>query len=185
MIEDDKQHSDSRPQGVAATPASLTPSAAVGITNVRIEVIHHLSQRYNTCGDWFLQQRNPIAAPSYQELLIRVSDTGNWKWNMALALHEFVEATLCTGATPPVTAKQVDDFDIGWDAKPHLPEYDEPGDDVDAPYHKQHVDATQLEMEFFDDFPHRANDWDLYERKLDELSEAWLAAHGVIKDELR
>ncbi len=146
------------------------------IKRIVIETIAMREQRYNTVGDWFFHDETlPRHFESTKTLVIRVSDTGNWKWNMALALHELSEAILCTSSG--VTQDEVDKFDIAWQSR--LPEDSEPGDDVRAPYHKQHRVASQLELQFFDELhpmlrqSDRAIEWQNYESKLDELTEEY------------
>jgi len=106
---------------------------------VTIEIVSHSEQRYDTAGDWFW------AAPeSAQHLVIRVSDTGHWRSNMLVALHELVEALLCYKDGIPQEA--VDHFDMvvfpatDWAAKGF-----EPGDHPKCPYGPQHSFATGIE----------------------------------------
>jgi hypothetical protein len=98
---------------------------------ITIEVIKYEDQRYPTCGDWLW--------PNEHNLLIRVSEMGDWRKEAAVAVHELVEAILCKA--DGVTEDAVDDFDMS-----HLghAEY-EPGDDPAAPYHRQHCFATAVE----------------------------------------
>lgn len=147
------------------------------IREIYISTVPMQEQRYNTVGDWYFAEG---------KLIISVSDTGDWKQNMCLALHEFVEACLCTAATPQVTPAMVDSFDFAWTqpGAKHLPEFEEPGDDVNAPYHLQHRVATQLEMDFFEEFLPRTDGvkdrhaaWLSYEDKLDDMTAEWDAKH--------
>lgn len=135
------------------------------IKRVVIEAVPHNDQRYNTIGDWFFEQSNAVY--DTEKLVIRVSDTGNWKWNMTIALHEFVEAVLCT--CDGVTQEQVDEFDTKW--QPH-DEVEEPGEDPKAPYHLYHTIAVDLETSFWLSMNHE-DDWDSYENKLDELMKGY------------
>lgn len=98
------------------------------ITEVVIHTVKHQHQRYDTVGDWrFIEG----------VLVIMVSDTGNWFYNMLIALHEFVEAILCTyrGISP----QMVDSFDL------KHKEYSNPGSHTGAPYHKEHMAADTIE----------------------------------------
>lgn len=131
------------------------------IKEIRIEVIPHDKQRYNTVGDWFFEPTGD------QSLLIRVSETGNWKWNMCIAVHELVEAIMCTANN--VTQEQVDVFDKDW--KPNYG-FQEPGDDPKAPYYGEHQTAMYIEHQLFDfmvDDREEPDLWDSYETKLEEL----------------
>lgn len=95
-----------------------------------IETIPHKSQRYPTLGDW--QWRD------HETLLITVSDTGNWRMNMLIAIHEMVEVVLCKSVG--ISQEVVDHFDIH-EAK----DSDDPGDLIEAPYRDQHCFATAVE----------------------------------------
>ncbi len=97
---------------------------------ITIETIRHEDQRYPTCGDWLW--------PNEHNLLIRVSEMGDWRKEAAVAVHELVEALLCK--EDGVSEAAVDAFDADYGGG------GEPGDDPIAPYHRQHCFATALEM---------------------------------------
>lgn len=159
----------------------MSTESGKAVSRVVIETVPHSEQRYNTVGDWFFRQEAitkrvdiGLGGPKFdivETLVVRVSDTGNWRWNMALALHEFAEAILCTSSG--VSQDEVDKWDMEWSLRQHLIEDLEPGDDVNAPYHKQHREATALEMEFHQEFSSSGSDamidWQNYEDKLEEL----------------
>jgi hypothetical protein len=54
-----------------------------------------------------------------------------------VAIHEFVEAILCRNSF--ISTEDVDNWDMDH------PELDEPGADVGAPYHDQHMTAEFVE----------------------------------------
>jgi hypothetical protein len=95
---------------------------------LRVEVIPHDQQRYNTLGDWLVEDKT---------LVIRVSASGDWRSDVLVAVHKIVEAVLCQN--DGVTSAQVDEFDM------RHPESDEPGDDPAAPYVHQHCAAMAVE----------------------------------------
>lgn len=97
---------------------------------IRIEFIPHERQRYDTLGDWI---------PDGDDLLILVSDTGDPRLNMLIALHELVEAELCTQRS--IAEADVLDFDLA------NPELDEPGAHPEAPYHREHMFAEKIERQ--------------------------------------
>jgi hypothetical protein len=132
-----------------------------------IESIIHEDQRYETTGDWYFQRRPDREV----ELIILVSFTADWRSDMAVALHELVEAILCVSDEvecegPPVfdvgespcdafdknfeearEEMQGDSFDFrGRTCAPDA----EPGDQHDAPYYHQHQAATTIERIFVD-----------------------------------
>ncbi len=97
---------------------------------ITIETIPHGQQRYETVGDWQWVDG---------DLVVYVSEMGNWGYEAVVAVHEAVEAVLCRAAG--VTGDAVDAFDLS-----HLGHRDyEPGDDVGAPYREQHCFATAVE----------------------------------------
>lgn len=104
---------------------------------ITIEVIRHEDQRYPTSGDWLW--------PNEHNLLIRVSEMGDWRKEAAVAVHELVEALLCKN--DGVTDAEVDAFDKAWAGHEWVSAGDliEPGDDPKAPYHRQHCFATAVE----------------------------------------
>lgn len=113
--------------------------------NVKIKVIPHNQQRYNTCGDWQFQRDGT--------LLITVSSMKNWRLEMLVAIHELVEVVLCKDRG--ITQEQVDAFDFQFE-KDREPanrcrtcgtsyEDTSPGDDAKAPYHKEHFAAEIVE----------------------------------------
>lgn len=110
------------------------------MNGIDIKVIPHEKQRYETVGDWFYNAG---------VLCIRVSAMDNWKYEMAIAIHELVEVLLCK--TAGVSQKICDDFDIKYEADRGRGKHtsdQEPGDDPDAPYALQHSFATAIERIF-------------------------------------
>lgn len=108
---------------------------------IMIETIPHEEQRYQTVGDWYYEHdvENDV-------LRIRVSELGSQKMEQLVAVHELIEVILCQSAG--VSQQSVDEFDTKYelDRKEGAhSEIDEPGDDLQAPYRKQHCFATAVE----------------------------------------
>ena len=102
---------------------------------IRIKTIPSSEQVYPTVRDWrFDEQGN---------LNIFVSDMGNWKYETLVAVHELVEALLCKDRG--IKKEDVDDFDIEFEKNRVEGNEDEPGDDINAPYRKEHFFATDIE----------------------------------------
>ena len=99
-----------------------------------IETIPHDSQRYETVGDWYQQGG---------DLVIKVSELGDWRMEAMVAVHELVEAILCKNAG--VTEDQIDTFDFWFAKTREFNEGQEAGDQVRAPYRDQHCYATAVE----------------------------------------
>lgn len=106
--------------------------------NITIKTIPHEAQRYDTPGDWFFTPEG--------NLEIRVSDSANWREEALIAVHELVEVLICKHRG--ITQEQVDAFDFQYENDRALgkhSETDEPGDDLDAPYRREHCIATAVE----------------------------------------
>ena len=116
-----------------------------------IEIVPHMSQRYNTIGDWQWFG---------ETLSIKVSEMGNWKYECLVGLHEAIETILCRDAG--VSEEDVDKFDLSH------PELHEPGNSLEAPYHKQHLVAIAIEEILA---KHLKVDLEAYENKMEWLQQ--------------
>lgn len=138
--------------------------------NVKIEVIPHKDQRYPTVGDWYYEPGPP------ETIVIRVSDMGNWKYEMLVAVHELFEVLVCR--QNGVTQEMVDKFDMEFEKERTLrmekadPEdraliaIEEPGDDPAAPYAFEHCSATGVERILASEL---GVSWSEYESTLESL----------------
>lgn len=72
-------------------------------------------------------------------LIIRVSKTADQRHEQLIAVHELIECLCCHH--DGVSQQAVDDYDMGPGA-----ESEDPGSDVAAPYHVQHMTATAVEV---------------------------------------
>ena len=96
---------------------------------VKIESMPPDEMRYETDGDWFYTKDG--------ELVIQVSDNMPAREKMLVAIHELVEAFLCTERG--ITQDAVDKFDMSYHGA------GEPGDSADAPYRKEHRFAALID----------------------------------------
>lgn len=103
--------------------------------NIIIKSIPHKDHRYPTCGDWYFEQDGT--------LIILVSDEMDPQSQQLVALHELAEVMMCQAAG--ITQKEVDDFDMNYEANRADGDESEPGDSAHAPYNKQHSVATAIE----------------------------------------
>jgi hypothetical protein len=99
---------------------------------VTIQTIPPGAMRYATVGDW----RNEVNGETIS-IAVEVADTGDVVSNFAVGVHEAVEAFLCHLAG--ITTEVVDEHDRS------NQDVDDPGNMPDAPYHFQHVCATEIE----------------------------------------
>lgn len=100
-----------------------------------IETIAHKDQRYPTVGDW--------AFDTDGTLHIKVSNMGNSNHEILVAIHELVEAALCTkrGITDEVVTAFDEQFEIARSPE----DMSEPGDHPLSPYRQEHCIATAVE----------------------------------------
>lgn len=138
---------------------------------ITIETIPHQQQRYETVGDWYYDQNG--------DLIIRVSDLGDWRENAMVGVHELVEVLIAKHRG--ITVEQVDKFDMEYEAKREraiaeagrnkdrveLLLVPEPGDDPACPIRHEHSVATGVErilaalLEV---------DWEPYATKIEHLA---------------
>lgn len=116
---------------------------------IRISTIPHKEQRYPTAGDWYDLDHQTI---------IRVSDLGDEDMEFCIAIHEAVEQYLCR--KNGVSDEVVSEFD-----KKYL-DHNNPGDLRDAPYHKEHMVASVIELLLIKEL---GFDLEEYDKKLKEL----------------
>ena len=122
--------------------------------NVEIQTIPHEQQEYNTVG---------FHREGVNKNIIRVSDLNNWKYEILIAIHELVEQSLCLAHG--MKAKDVIDFDENFEKNRTSEAPLEPGDNLSAPYHKEHVTATFFEKEMAKALD---IDWEDYCKKIND-----------------
>lgn len=99
---------------------------------IEIKTVDPSAMRYPTAGDW---EWLPDGA-----LMLTVPEYGGNDVSVLLvAIHEMIEAYLCK--RDGITDEMVTKFDTD------NPLLEEPGDDLAAPYHKQHVIAMAIEKD--------------------------------------
>jgi hypothetical protein len=102
--------------------------AAAGSIHVRF--IPQSWHDYDTCGNWQVGEDGSV--------LILVSQMSDPRYQQLVAVHELVECLACIA--DGVTQEMVDAFDMGPGS-----DLDEPGNSPEAPYHHQHMMATEVE----------------------------------------
>lgn len=147
---------------------------------ITIETIEHKKQRYPTVGDWYFvdENGNPTEG-NFQSghMVIRVSDLGDWREELLVAVHELVE--VAAAINRGVTVAQVDAFDKEFEAvregkllqattepEKELLLIDEPGDDPGCPIKAEHSLATGIERILASVL---GVNWKSYESKLEHL----------------
>ena len=94
-----------------------------------IETVDH--QRYPTAGDWQLKPDG---------LHVLVSRMSDQRYEFLVGMHEAIEAYLCKRAG--ISQAAVDRFDQAYERRRKSGGDSEPGDDPNAPYHKEHMFAV-------------------------------------------
>lgn len=100
---------------------------------IEVKVIAHNEQRYDTAGDWWIDEGWHI----------RVSQLGNWRYNFLVAFHELLECAWCKWKG--VKQADVDAFDVAYEANRRPGDVSEPGDHPRAPYRVGHQFASLAE----------------------------------------
>jgi hypothetical protein len=110
------------------------------LKKIQIEIIPHSSQRYQTCGDWFLDENGVMQ--------VRISNLGTEIENFMVAIHEVIELVLLRNKG--ITDKDIDKFDFEFEERVKRGEAgrnDEPGFASDSPYLQEHTLATSVELQ--------------------------------------
>ena len=101
---------------------------------ITIDTIPHADQNYETIGDYWSDETG---------MHIRISEMGDWRFEMLVAVHELVEAALCK--VRGITDGEITAFDVEFEEKRKPGDISEPGDSRDAPYASEHNFATAVE----------------------------------------
>ena len=105
------------------------------IPKIIVKTIDASNQRFAEVGDWFFDAEA-------NEVTIFISRMGDWRSELAVAIHEIYESVCCI-------ADGVDQTDVDAFDKKFYQENDEgeAGDQKEAPYFDQHCSATFIEKE--------------------------------------
>jgi hypothetical protein len=128
------------------------------IKRIEIQVIPHNEQRYETCGDWVVEGDKLTVFASDLAPSSNGDDLVAEYGPLLVGLHEAIEAILC--CRRGIKQEDVDAFDKDFEkaraetgsvAKFHfrgrtLAIDEEPGDQEDAPYFREHQFATNVEF---------------------------------------
>jgi len=100
-----------------------------------IATIPHKEQKYDTVGNYWTDREG--------NLQIRVSDLQNPKMEMLIVIHELIEKMLVDHAG--ISDDDITAFDEKFEKKRLSGNIDEPGDDKNCNYKKEHCIATGIE----------------------------------------
>lgn len=129
---------------------------------VAIVTLKHEEQRYPTVGDWFYHVNGDEL-----KITIFVSEMSDVRYVFLVAMHELYECFACylAGISEEIVTKFDVEFEEERKAGRHKL-FAEPGDSENAPYHIQHVRATDHEKQMSLDF---GVDWTTYETEVNSL----------------
>jgi hypothetical protein len=90
----------------------------------------------------------------------------NSNYEFLIALHELIESKLCQERN--ISDRQIDEFDFAYEENREAGDIEsEPGDSLQAPYHKEHVFASTIEKMMADQL---GVDWNEYSQACIELT---------------
>lgn len=126
--------------------------------NITIKTIPHSEQRYDTTGDYYEKD---------SALEFKISELTDPRYEMLIAVHELIERLLCQQRG--ITDAEIDKFDMLYEElrKANFPVEVEPGNDLAAPYFKEHRFATQVERMLADQL---GVNWEEYENYIYSFS---------------
>ena len=128
--------------------------------HIYIDTIPHAEQRYPTVGDYW--EDALVSGETKRE--VRVSDMSNEDYEFLVAIHEQIEQHLCKKRG--ISEQSITDFDVKFENSRTSESLAEPGNHPDAPYHKEHVFATEIERRLAEEL---GIDWATYDKFVDSL----------------
>lgn len=132
--------------------------------DIRIKSIPHNSQQYETVGDYWTNRDGSIE--------IRVSQLPLSDYELLIALHELIEYWLVKNQ---ISEDSINQFDKQFEASRQPGNEDEPGDDPNATYRKQHLLATGVEKIIAAEL---GIDWKAYEAAVNSLNKTINNTHN-------
>lgn len=121
--------------------------------NIEIKTIKNKDQRYNTAGDYFMNNAFGIRT-------ILVSELQNDDYEFLIAIHEAIEQHLCLKRG--IDEKLITKFDMNYKGL----HFDDPGQDIESPYHREHMFALGIEKLLCKEI---GIDFNIYNQALDDL----------------
>jgi Mn-dependent DtxR family transcriptional regulator len=126
------------------------------LPTIIIKSIPHNRQHYETVGDYWRDKNGTLQ--------FRVSQFGNEYEQLAVILHELIEAFLCQKRG--IKWKRIDKFDKKYEKNRKEGDLSEPGNDPKAPYYREHRFAENLERQLIHEL---GIDWFNYDDEVNNL----------------
>lgn len=131
----------------------------ISIIRFKLDTVDISDNRYPSVDDWF----DPVIWTEELRFKTQTADLGNWKYNALILIHALIEQILCYANG--ITDEQVTEFDTGEGKR-----LNNPGDSDQAPYHKEHMVANDIESIL--SVALKVN-WDDYEKKQSKIVKKW------------
>lgn len=131
----------------------------MALRRIIIDIIPHATQRYNTCGDYFFDDKG--------QLIVKISDVGNDYMNELILIHELIEEMLTRkrGITEPEIMAFDELFEKERVEGLHTAD-EEPGWDDRCPCKKEHAFAEAVERLLANEAD---IDWNKYDKQVDTI----------------
>ena len=126
------------------------------LPTITIKSIPHKNQRSDTVGDYWRDKNGTLQ--------FRVSQFGDEYEQLAVILHELIEAFMCKQRG--IGWRDIDNFDKKYEKNRKEGDLSEPGNDPKAPYYGEHRFAENLERQFIHEL---GIDWFKYNNKVENL----------------
>lgn len=120
---------------------------------ISIKFIEPSAQAYDTLGDYSEKNNNWD---------VTISKMSDWRYSFAVLIHELIEMGLTKA--DGVSWGDVTKFDL------QHPDYLDPGHHPEAPYHKEHMLAEEVEKHLIKMF---GLDWHEYEKACDVIDDTY------------
>lgn len=104
------------------------------IMKIIIKSIPHKRQKYDTVGNYWVDSNG--------DWQIRISEMPK-KYMLLVAIHELIEKILCDDRE--ILDEVITQYDTALERRRKPGNTDEPGDNIEAPYFKEHQLATAIE----------------------------------------
>lgn len=120
---------------------------------IKVKIVDLSKQIYPTLGDYY-KYGNKVQ--------FKITDVKNPDFHDLIFLHEYIEYILTNKRG--ISIKQITAYDLDWEKRYEnmLNTADEPGDELDAPYHKEHEFAKKIEKLVCEELGYTWEEYDNY-----------------------
>ena len=128
-------------------------STFVNRLHIKVRIVDLKDQLYPTLGDYYKHGNT---------MNFLITDVKNPDFHDLIFLHEYIEYILTNKRG--ITIKEITEYDLEWENRyeQHLNKAEEPGDELDAPYHKEHEFAKKIEKLVCEELGYTWEEYDNY-----------------------